>query len=112
MSVGTTLLPKGFTIAHLNPALGVVMFGSLTGLGLLAMFRHKGSLGGLGVVALLVQDSTGFKAGYVQLIGDAVIFAIAALLFPLPVVAYSLLGAVVLNMIIAINHRRDRYIAT
>ena len=112
LSVGTTLLPKGFTIAHLNPALGAVMFGSLTGLGLLAMFRHKGSLGGLGVVTLLVQDSTGFKAGYVQLIGDAVIFAIAALLFPLPVVAYSLLGAVVLNMIIAINHRRDRYIAT
>lgn len=112
LSAGTMLLPMGFTIGHLAPGLGAVMFGSLTGLGLLAMFRHGGSLGGLGVVALLVQDKTGFKAGYVQLIADAVIFAIAAFLFPLPVVGWSLLGALVLNMIIAFNHRRDRYIAT
>jgi len=112
LSVGTTLLPQGFVIGYLHPALGAVIFGSLTGLGLLAMFRHGGSLGGLGVVALMVQDSTGFRAGYVQLIADGVIFAVAAFLFPLTVVLWSLLGAVVLNMIIAINHRRDRYIAT
>jgi len=59
-----------------------------------------------------VQDSTGFRAGYVQLIADAVIFGVAFFLFPVTVVLWSLLGAVVLNMIIAINHRRDRYIAT
>jgi uncharacterized membrane-anchored protein YitT (DUF2179 family) len=75
------------------------------------MFRHNGSLGGLGVLALLVQDSTGFRAGYVQLIADGVIFAVALFLFPLATVGWSLLGALVLNMVIAINHRRDRYIA-
>lgn len=112
LSVATTLLPQGFQIGYIHPALGAVIFGALTGLGLLAMFRHGGSLGGLGVVALMVQDGTGFRAGYVQLIADAVIFGVAAFLFPLPVVLWSLLGAVVLNMIIAINHRRDRYIAT
>ncbi|MEO0683076.1 MAG: YitT family protein, partial [Pseudomonadota bacterium] len=31
---------------------------------------------------------------------------------PTWVVLYSLLGAVVLNLIITINHRRDRYVAT
>ena len=112
LSVVTELLPFGFTIDSLHPALGAVIFGTTVGIGLLAMFRHNGSLGGLGVIALLVQDKTGFKAGYVQLISDAVIFAVAALLFPLPVVAWSLLGAVVLNLIITFNHRRDRYIAT
>lgn len=112
LSLTTSYLPQGFTIAYLHPALGAVVFGSLTGLGLLAMFRHNGSLGGLGVLALLVQDSTGFRAGYVQLIADAVIFSVALFLFPIVTVAWSLLGAVVLNMIIAINHRRDRYIAT
>ena len=30
---------------------------------------------------------------------------------PLPLVVYSLVGAVVVNLVIAINHRRDRYIA-
>ncbi|MGL6211560.1 MAG: YitT family protein, partial [Paracoccaceae bacterium] len=68
--------------------------------------------GGIGVVALIVQDSTGFRAGHLQLIFDAVIFAVALWLFPWPVVAWSVLGAVILNMVIAINHRRDRYIAT
>jgi uncharacterized membrane-anchored protein YitT (DUF2179 family) len=89
-----------------------VAFGATVGLGLLAMFRHNGSMGGLGVVALLVQDTTGFKAGWVQLIADAVIFGVAFLLFPAEVVLYSLLGAVVLNLVITFNHRRDRYIAT
>jgi uncharacterized membrane-anchored protein YitT (DUF2179 family) len=111
LSVVTTLLPLGFTIERLDPALGAVIFGSLVGLGLLAMFRHNGSLGGLGVIALLIQDTTGFKAGWVQLITDAVIFFVALFLFPASVVIYSLLGAVVLNLIITFNHRRDRYIA-
>jgi len=112
LSVMTEVLPAHFIIAKLDPALGAVIFGATVGLGLLALFRHNGSLGGLGVVALIVQDQTGFKAGYVQLITDAVIFAAALALFPASVVLYSLLGAGVLNMVIAFNHRRDRYIAT
>ena len=112
LSVLTEFLPLGFDISYMNTALGAVMFGALTGLALLALFRHNGSLGGLGVVALLIQETTGFRAGWVQLIFDALVFGVALLLFPTWVVAYSLLGAVVLNLIIAINHRRDRYIAT
>ena len=111
LSVVTEFLPYGFAIQSLSPALAAVIFGALVGLGLLAMFRHNGSLGGLGVVALLVQDTTGFKAGWVQLITDAVIFSVALFLFPASVVGYSLLGALVLNLIITFNHRRDRYIA-
>lgn len=112
LSVVTEFLPYGFAIQSLSPALAAVIFGALVGLGLLAMFRHNGSLGGLGVVALLVQDTTGFKAGWVQLMTDAVIFSVALFLFPASVVGYSLLGALVLNLIITFNHRRDRYIAT
>jgi len=111
MSVMTTLLPLGWTAGAFQPGLAALLFGAITGGGLLALFRHKGSLGGLGVVALLIQDSTGFKAGYVQLLADAVIFALGFLLFPVPVVLWSLFGAVVLNLVIAVNHRRDRYIA-
>lgn len=111
LSVLTEVLPRGLVIDSVNPVLGVAIFGVLTGLGLLAVFRHKGSLGGLGVIALMIQDRTGFKAGYVQLIVDAVIFAVALFLFDPHVVAYSLAGAVVLNGVIVFNHRRDRYIA-
>ena len=112
LSVITEVLPQGFAIAHLETPLAAVIFGCLTGVGLLVMFRHNGSLGGLGVVALLMQDKLGLRAGYVQLAADAVIFSVALLLFDWTIVLWSLLGAVIVNLIIAINHRRDRYIAT
>lgn len=111
LSVITEVLPSYFQLGTIHPAVGAVAFGALTGLGLLAIFRHNGSLGGLGVVALLAQDRLGVRAGYVQLGTDAVIFAIALLVFPASIVMWSLLGAVVLNLVITVNHRRDRYIA-
>jgi uncharacterized membrane-anchored protein YitT (DUF2179 family) len=110
LSLGTELVPLGFAIERLDPTLGAIMFGVVTGIGLLAIFRHKSSLGGLGVVAIWIQDRFGIRAGYIQLGFDAVLFAVAAFLFPLSVVMYSLLGAVVLNGLIAFNHRRDWYI--
>ncbi|MBS1303735.1 YitT family protein [Loktanella sp. SALINAS62] len=112
LSVLTEVIPANLMFTDLSPLLGAITFGALTGVGLLALFRHNGSLGGLGIVALLVQDTTGFKAGYLQLAVDGVIFAAALLLFPATVVMWSLMGAVVLNLIITFNHRRDRYVAT
>ncbi|MGZ9809669.1 YitT family protein [Pseudoroseicyclus sp. H15] len=110
LSILSDLIPGWFHLGDVNPAFGAVLFGAMTGLGLLAIFRHKGSLGGLGVVAVLIQDTTGFRAGNVQLIVDAVIFLVAFFLFPAERVLWSLLGALVLNGVIAFNHRRDWYV--
>ncbi|MEM9433041.1 MAG: YitT family protein [Pseudomonadota bacterium] len=110
VSILSDTLPVFMVFESLNVVVGTLVFGVSVGLGLLACFRHKGSLGGLGVLALVIQDSTGFKAGYTQLLVDAAIFAVAIFMFPTSVVAYSLLGAVVLNSVIAFNHRRDRYV--
>lgn len=112
LSVLAEVIPRWMPLGDVEPLFGVVAFGALTGVGLLAVFRHKGSLGGIGVVALLVQDATGYRAGWVQLAFDAGLFAVALALFPLSVVAYSLAGAAILNGVIAFNHRRDRYIAS
>jgi uncharacterized membrane-anchored protein YitT (DUF2179 family) len=103
--------PHFISFDQLNPIFGAIMIGFLTGAGLMAIFRHGGSLGGIGILALYMQDAMGIKAGHVQLGFDAVLFAVAAFVLPLPLVGYSLLGAVVVNLVIAINHRRDRYIA-
>lgn len=112
LSLLVETLPFGIGFDHLATPLAALIFGCLTGVGLLVLFRHNGSLGGLGVVALLMQDRLVYRAGYVQLAVNAVIFTVALFLFPSTVVVWSLLGAVVINLIIAINHRRDRYIAT
>ena len=111
LSALSVWMPQHLSFAALNPWLGAVLFGFLSGSALLALFRHGASLGGVGIVALMLQDRTGLRAGWVQLGFDAVLFALAFLVVPAKTVAISFLGAVVVNLVIAINHRRDRYIA-
>lgn len=100
------------TVIPQNPAIAAVLFGMITGAGLLAIFRHRASLGGVGIVAYDLQERFGWRAGLVQLAFDLVLFSVAFLILPPNLVLWSLLGAVVLNAILAINHRRDHYIAT
>lgn len=111
LSVLVPVLPQLLEFGHVNPAVGAVLIGFLTGSALLALFRHGASLGGIGIVALYLQDATGFRAGWTQLIFDICIFTAALFLRDWQTVAWSFLGALVLNLVIAINHRRDRYIA-
>ena len=110
MSVLVTILPPALQFGHVHPAVGALLVGFLTGSALLALFRHGASLGGVGIVALYLQDATGFRAGWTQLIFDACLFACALMLRDWQLVAWSFLGALVLNLVIAINHRRDRYV--
>lgn len=111
MSILADTLPLVLTINELPPVLGALLFGVLAGVGLLSLFRHGATLGGVGIVALWLQDTRGIAAGNTQLLFDFLIFAAALLLFPWQTVAWSLLGASILNVIITTNHRRDRYIA-
>ncbi|MEM6564427.1 MAG: YitT family protein [Pseudomonadota bacterium] len=104
-------LPLVLTINDLPDWLGATMFGVLAGVGLLSLFRHGATLGGVGIVALWLQDNRGIKAGNTQLAFDLCVFSVALFLFPWPAVAWSLLGAVILNVIVTVNHRRDRYVA-
>lgn len=103
-------LPGQVAFATLNPWLGAVLFGFVSGSALLALFRHGASLGGIGIVAILLQDRLGWRAGWVQLGFDAVLFATAFLVIEARLVLISFLGALVVNLVIAINHRRDRYV--
>lgn len=111
MSLISDTLPLILNVEMVHPALGAVLGGILAGVGLISLFRHGATLGGVGVVALWLQDARGIKAGNTQLAFDLVVFALAFWVLPIEVVIWSLLGAVILNMIITINHRRDRYVA-
>ncbi len=112
LSLFAVLSPQLVQVEVLHPALAAILFGAVTGAGLLAIFRHGASLGGVGIVALLAQERLGWRAGWVQLGFDAALFAAALLVLSPDLVLWSLLGAAVVNAIIGINHRRDRYIGT
>ncbi|MEM1237372.1 MAG: YitT family protein [Pseudomonadota bacterium] len=110
VSVMAEFMPNLVQFDFVEPAFGALLSGALIGMGLIAIFRHGASLGGVGVVALLLQEKAGIQAGWVQLGFDAVLFAIAFLVLDPWLTALSLVGAAVVNVIVAVNHRHDRYV--
>jgi uncharacterized membrane-anchored protein YitT (DUF2179 family) len=111
LSIWSAVLPQFFTLTDVHPLLGAALAGVTAGAGLIALFRHGATLGGVGSVAVWLQDTKGIKAGWVQLGFDVLVFGLALSFFDLHAVAFSLVGAAITNIMIATNHRRDRYIA-
>ncbi len=103
--------PNLIVFERVNPVFGALLGGVLMGFGLLGVFRHRASVGGLGILAVLLQDRFGIRAGVTLLLFDLVLFALALLVAPVQLVGISVLGAVILNVFLAVNHRTDRYIA-
>ncbi len=111
LSVFTELQPLVIGFDALTPAYAAVMGGLLMGAGFLMLFRHRASLGGVGILALYLQDSRGWRAGKVQMAIDCAIVAAAFAIVDPQQVVYSVVGAVALNLILAINHKPGRYVA-
>lgn len=110
VSYFTAHMSDWLDIADVHPLYAALVGGGLIGLGILSLFRHKASVGGINNLSLYLQDNFGIRAGYFQLGVDAVILLAAFFVLPLDRVIYSILGALVLNMIIATNHRPGRYV--
>jgi len=109
VSLFSKLMPMWIDFSMLNPIFAAIAGGALMGIGLLMLFRHRAGLGGINILALFLQEHFGIRAGYFQLAVDLVILACAFLTLPFDKVLLSILGAVVLNLIIALNHRPGRY---
>ncbi|WP_320201319.1 YitT family protein [Agrobacterium sp. rho-13.3] len=104
-------MPQLFAFQSINP-IAAAMFGGLTvAAGMLALFRHRASLGGFGILALYLQDRLGWRAGFVQLGFDGMVLIGSFFIATPPVIVCSILGALIMNLTLAINHRNDRYIA-
>jgi uncharacterized membrane-anchored protein YitT (DUF2179 family) len=110
VSIATELLPRVMTFALLESAFAAVMGGFLVGAGLLMLFRHQASLGGLNVLALWLQSRRGWSAGRVQMACDALIVLAAFAWVEPSRIALSVVGAIALNLVVAINHRPGRYL--
>jgi len=105
-------LPGWLRISAVNPWFAAVGGGLLVGAGLIMLFRHRASLGGLNVLVLWLQETRGWRAGYLQAGLDAAILLAALPLVPPERIGLSLLGMAAVNIALAINHRPGRYVAT
>jgi uncharacterized membrane-anchored protein YitT (DUF2179 family) len=112
MSLLSELLPRWLTFAALNAWFAAIAGGLLIGAGMLILFRHRASLGGLNVLVLYLQERYGWRAGYVQAAMDATILLGSSALVPADRIGLSLLGMAAINAALAVNHRPGRYMAT
>jgi len=110
LSLFSELMPLVLRFDFLQPVYAGVMGGFLIGAGLLMLFRHKASLGGLNIVVLYLQERHGWRAGKVQMAIDCLIVLAAFAIVEPWLITVSVLGAVALNLVVAVNHRPGRYL--
>ncbi|GAA1617549.1 YitT family protein [Actinoplanes couchii] len=110
VSAFSLLHPAMMPLVQMAPLYATITGNLATAIGILIIFRHGGSLGGFGVVALIAQDRFGWRAGWVQLGLDAVVVLLSLLVLPVGAALLSAAGAVVLNLVLAMNHRPGRYV--
>lgn len=110
VSVLTDVIPQFVEIDSANPVFTAIFGGILLGVGMLIMFRHSSSMGGLGILAFYLQQRFSIRAGTFQLSVDTVILLSSLFVLDWRLVLMSVLAAFCLNMVLSLNHRPERYI--
>lgn len=110
VSIFSRLTAGWVEFARLDPVYATIAGGALMGMGLLILFRHRTGLGGINILAIYLQERCGIRAGYFQLAVDLAILTAAAFVLPPANLALSIVGATVVNLMLAINHKPGRYV--
>jgi len=112
VSAATDRLQLVLRLEWIHPVYAAVLGGFLMGIGLLILFRHQACLGGLNILAIWLQERHGVRAGVFQMAVDSAVVAASLLVVSPAVIGLSILGAVALNLVLAVNHRPGRYLGT
>jgi uncharacterized membrane-anchored protein YitT (DUF2179 family) len=64
------------------------------------------------VLAIWLQERRGVRAGVFQMVIDSLVVVASLFVVPPVTVLYSVIGAVALNLVLAVNHRPGRYLGT
>jgi uncharacterized membrane-anchored protein YitT (DUF2179 family) len=96
-------------IGKIDPAYAALIGGTLIGMGLLIMFRHKSSLGGFNILALFIQDKCGIRAGKLQMGLDCTIVIASFFVVSPWLLGLSVVAAIICNLVLTLNHKPGRY---
>ncbi|MDH0201509.1 YitT family protein [Comamonas aquatica] len=109
LAVASELQPLFLSLERVQAPYAAVVGGILMGVGMLVLFRHRCSLGGVGIAALFLQERYGWRAGYVQMGLDCLILLSAFFIVDVERALWSILAALTLNQVLSMNHRPGRY---
>ncbi len=105
----TAWIPGWLSIKGIDPVFAAVFGGTLIGMGVLALARHRASVGGVGLLALYLYETRKINAGKTQLAADLLILLIACLAVDLKHLLLSVLSAAALSLVMIAYHRPGRY---
>ena len=105
----TLALPYWLKLKDVDPIFAAVFGGTIIGMGILALARHRASVGGIGVLGLWLQEKHGISAGKVQMGTDVLVVGAAFMVVSLDKLMLSILSAVALSIVIIANHKPGRY---
>ena len=107
----TEIIPHFFHLSSVNPIYAAIFANVLMGVSFLILFRHRSSLGGINLLVLYLQERFNIPAGKVQMGIDVTILLVSLFFVDWKLILISILGAVILNSIILLNHKSSRYVA-
>lgn len=103
--------PLAFRIEGVNAIFAALFGGTVIGAGILILARHQVGVGGIGMMAIALQNRRGWNAGRTQLAADILIVSSA-----LPVLAMgltqfmtSMLSAAAVAGVLIVFHKPGRY---
>ncbi|WP_022941366.1 YitT family protein [Psychromonas hadalis] len=109
LSAFSELTPLFIQFELLNVLYASIIGGLLMGAGFLMLFRHNASLGGLNILARYLAQTRGISIGKFQMAVDCVVVLMAIFIVNWQLIVFSIMGAIALNLIIAVNHKPGRY---
>jgi uncharacterized membrane-anchored protein YitT (DUF2179 family) len=112
VSILSNWIPQWIVIDSSIPLFAAIFGGSMMGAGLLMLFRHKASLGGLNILSLYLSKYHNVNAGRFQMMVDVVIIILAIYIVDIWATIYSVIAAICMNAVLAINFKKGRYLAS
>ena len=110
VSIFTEINPHFIDLQNVNPIYASIIANIILGMSFLILFRHKSSMGGINLLALFLHEKYNISVGKFQMFVDISILIASAFYVDFNLLLISIMGVIILNMIIAMNHRKDRYV--
>lgn len=99
------LMRRWFEFSIREPLLAAVLGGMLIGFGMIILFRHQASLGGLNILSIYLERRYAIHAGTTTLVADVLLVLLALYLFEPPQVLCSLLAFLFMGSVVGRYHR-------
>ncbi|MBR7889056.1 YitT family protein [Marinomonas sp. A79] len=105
-------LMNHYVILSIPPLLASTLGGLLVGFGLIILFRHNTSLGGINILAVYLERKMDIHAGKTTLFIDMLVLIAAMTVIDMTYLAYSLLAFAALSSVIGRYHRPPAWAQT